>query len=168
MPFKTFSNWLFDNNINSPIPTEPDILKYDSPITATYMISIFMKCPKLNYQLNTYLNNINLRYIDKRELFLFIKRCVQKYDIKRYQLCYKSFSARKTKLFDLFQNKFSHLKKYEIQYLCDKIDSSKEKDEIYQSLGLEKPKRIKIKTTKKKISLNDFLNNFTIVEVGRN
>lgn len=167
MPFKAFSNWLFDNNINSPIPTEPDILKYDSPITATYVISIFMKCPKLNYQLNTYLNNINLRYIDKRELFLFIKRCVQKYDVKRYQLCYRPYSARKTKLFDLLQTKFSNLKKYEIQYLCDKIDNLKEKDEIYQSLGLEKPKRIKIKTTKKKISLNDFLNNFTIVEVER-
>jgi hypothetical protein len=164
MPFKTFSNWLFDNDINSPIPTEPNILKYDSPITATYMISIFMKCPKLNYYLNTHLNNINLRYIDKQELFLFIKSCVQKFGVKRYQLCYKNWN-RKTKLFNIFKQKFPNLKNYEIQFVCDKIDNSKDKDKVYQSLGLEKPKRTKIKITKNKVSLNDFLNNFVIMEL---
>jgi len=164
MPFKTFSAWLFDGNINSPIPTEPNILKYDSPITATYMISIFMKCPKLNYQLNTHLNNINLRYIDKRELFLFIKECVQKYGVKRHHLCYHTFN-RKTKLFNLFRNKYPNLKRYEIQFMCDKIDCSKDKDNIYQSLGIDKTKRTKIKIIKNKISLNDFLNNFTIMEL---
>ncbi len=125
--YKIFLDWLFDNN-NSEIPIE--ILKYNSYITSTYIISIFMKCPKLNYYLNKYLNNMSLRYIDKKELLLFIKECTQKYKVKRYQIVYKNWN-RKTKLFNIFKQKFPNLKNYEIGLICEKIDNSKEKDNIY-------------------------------------
>jgi hypothetical protein len=50
MPFKTYLNWLFDGREDTPIPEPvtdkdgkvivPDIMKYNSPITHTYAISL--------------------------------------------------------------------------------------------------------------------------------
>ena len=48
-------------------------MKYNSPITATYVISMFLTNGPLNHYLDSYFNNINLRYLDKKELFGFIK-----------------------------------------------------------------------------------------------
>jgi len=45
MPFRTYNNWLFDGQRNSPIPKTDklDILKYNSPITHTFVISMFLR-----------------------------------------------------------------------------------------------------------------------------
>lgn len=173
MPFQIFMGWLFDGNPNSPIP-EPDpdngiidILKYNSPITHTYIISLFMKCGSFNYYLNEHFNNINLRYIDKSELFYFIKKQVYERNIKRYQLYYIK-RTRKSKLFDIIRERMLYLKNDDISLICDRIDSSEEKEKIYTSLGIEKPKRERVKNKKIKniISLNEFLSeNFNIMEI---
>lgn len=173
MPFKTFTNWLFDGKINSPIPNPdpengiPDILKYNSPITSTYIISLFTKCQKLNYYLNKYLNNMSLRYIDKSELFFYIKKCVIENKIKRHQIHYFIYD-RKNKLFQELRKKLPHLKNGDISLMCEQIEKSNEKESIYQSLGIKKPKKekikkIKIKKIQKKLSLIDFLrDNFSV------
>ena len=80
MPFKTFNTWLFDGNQSSPIPK--DILKYNSPISHTYVISLFLKNGTLNNYLDKYFNDLNLRYLTKEELFRFIKKCVLDFKIK--------------------------------------------------------------------------------------
>ena len=65
--FQVFFNWIFDGNPKSEIPKpifrdgkeiEPDILKYNSPISNTYVIKIFMNNLKLNHYLNNSMNNI--------------------------------------------------------------------------------------------------------------
>jgi len=164
---------MFDENINNPIPEPnpeygiPDILKYNSPITHTYLISLFIKCGKLNFYLNKYMNNINLRYIDKKELMFYIKNCVIKNKIKRHQLHY-FICTRKHKLFDIFREKLPYLKDDDISLLCKQIDESHEKESIYKSMEIKKPKKQKIKKIKKKekIYLKDFVrDNFSIIEV---
>jgi len=79
-PYQVFNKWLFDGNRSSPIPepkftTEgkvsvPDILKYNSPITHTFALRLFMRNGPLNYYLNKYFNDINVRYLSREELFL--------------------------------------------------------------------------------------------------
>lgn len=169
--YKIFMSWLFDENINLPIPLSdpehgiPDILKYDSPINHTYLISIFVKVGKLNHYLDKHMNNINLRYITKKDLMFYIKKCVIENKIKRYQLHY-SVHSRRNKLFSIIREKIPYLKNEDIAIICNQIDISNEKESIYQSLGIKNPKKQSIKKVKKKekITLNDFIkDNFSII-----
>jgi hypothetical protein len=171
MPYKTFHNWLFDGSKNSPIPeaTEKvDLLKYNSPITNTYLIKIFLKNGSLNHYLNTYFNNIGLRYMEKEDLFKFIKKCVLDFRVRRKDIIYFPYK-RKTKLFEVLREKVPEFKNNDISLLCKLIDVSKEKDMIYQSLNIDKPKKIKLgkkKIKKGKVSLDKFLNeNFSMLSI---
>jgi len=171
MPFKTFNNWLFDGNRNSQIPKAqvdsngkeivPDILKYNSPIGHTYVISLFMRYGELNYYLNQYFNDINLRYLSREELFKFIKKCVLDFRVRRGDLVFYPRKER-VKLFEVLREKLPQLKDDDIFLLCDIIDKSEIKEGIYQSLDLEKPKKLKLKKSDKKnkiekISVRAFL-----------
>lgn len=162
MPFKTFHNWLFDGSRTSPIPKATDkidILKYNSPITHTYVISMFPKQGQLNHYLNEYFNNMNLRYLEKEELFKFIKKCVLDFRIKRRDVTYFPYK-RQTKLFQKLREKVPEFKNNDIALLCNVVDNSEDRDTIYESLKLEKPKKIKLRKKGKqkgKISLKKFL-----------
>ena len=169
MPFKTFHTWLFDGSRTSPIPkaTEKiDILKYNSPITHTYLISMFPTHGALNHYLNTYFNNINLRYLEKEDLFKFIKKCVLDFRVKRKDVTYFPYK-RQSKLFNVLREKLPQFKNHEISKICKLIDESSDKDTIYEGLNIEKPKKKKIRSKKKqtgKISLKKFLDtNFSIL-----
>lgn len=162
MPYKTFFNWAFSDNIKDPIPQGadiPDILKYNSPIHATFLLQTFISNGKLNHYLNKYLNNIGVRYIDKEDLFYFIKQCIIDFKIKRRDIHYVSWS-RDTILFGKLTKKFPLLKNDEISIVCDLIDESEDKDAIYRSLGIDKKEVTKKKTKKKsitKISAKNFI-----------
>ena len=159
MPFKTFNTWLFDGNIKTPIPTSKDILKYNSPITHTFVVSLFLRSGKLNHYLNTYFNDINLRYIPKEELFYFIKKCVIDFRVKKRDIVYYPRKA-KNKLYDKLREKTAVLKNGDVSLLCDIINKSEDKDMVYQTLDIEKPKKQRIKKRKtkaKKITLQKFL-----------
>jgi hypothetical protein len=179
MPFKTFLNWVFDGNKNSSIPTPkksddgrvlvPDILAYNSPITQTYVISIFQRNGKLNEYLDQHLNNMGLWYIEKEELFKFIKKCVIDFRVQRKDLIYLSYKA-KNKLYEILRDRISFLKNDDLELMCSLIDKSDQKDSIYQTLGLEQPKRQKLVEKKekkdKKISFEEFLKeHFSTVDV---
>jgi len=177
MPFRTFNSWLFDGSRESKFPEPrysddgsviiPDLLKYNSPITHTYVISMFLKNGSLNYYLNTYFNNINLRYLEKKELFTFIKKCVLDFKVGRKDTIFVPFT-RKTKLFGELRNKCPELKNCDISLLVDLVDESDNKEAIYNTLGLEKPKKLKIKKERKKtkISLKEFMaSHFSIMEM---
>ena len=177
--FQVFFNWLFDGNIKSKIPKPksdsdgkeviPNILKYNSPITNTYIIKIFMNNLKLNYYLNTVMNNINLWYLEKEDLLYFIKKCVIDFKIRRNSILYIK-NEREEKLFSELRKRLKTFKNSEISLLCDIIKTSNDKELIYNSLGLSKPIKKKVKKSfKKNNSLKSFLkNNFKIIEVGRN
>lgn len=172
MPFRTFNDWVFDGSRYSPIP-EPkdgvDLLKYNSPITHTYVISMFLNHGPLNHYLNKYCNNLGLRYMTKEELFLFIKKCVLDFKATRRNVAYFKYK-RNSLLFQGLREKLPEVKTCDINLLCDIIDKSKEKGAIYQTLGIEKQKKRKIKKEKKsrvgKISLKKFLiEHFSIIEM---
>lgn len=184
MPYRTFYNWLFDGSRTSEIPKPqsdsdgkvitPDILKYNSPITNSFLISMFLKKGPLNHFLNETFNNINLYYMDKAEIMKFIKKCVFDFKVSRREITYVPFYRKQDKLMKKLRNRFPTLKPEELQMLADSINDSGDKERIYQTLGIEMPKKKKIRLSKKsngkqkkakKITEKEFLEkNFSIVE----
>ena len=174
--YQVFNNWLFDGRIYSPIPKPkidenkkviiPDILKYNSPITHTYLISLFLKNGYLNSYLNKYFNNITVRYLSREDILRFIKKCVIDFKIKKRDLAFYKFHKRKI-LYDRLRDKMPILKNDDILLLCDIVENSKNKKSIYDSLNLELPKKLKVKKTKKlkskKINLQKFLKDYFVL-----
>lgn len=166
-PFQVFQNWLFDGNTKSEIPEE--IINSNSPISAQYSISIFMGNPVLNLFFNQYFNNINLWYLDKEELFVFIKKCVRDFRIQRRTLLYVPWK-KQDKLYNALRKRVPYLKAYEIVELCKIVDKADNKDQIYKTMGLDddllkkkigkapKPKKEKVeKKTIKKIKIKEYI-----------
>ena len=168
MPYKTFFNWCFDGNIKNGIPSGegvPELLKYNSPIHADFLMKSFVTNGKLNHYLNKYLNNIGVRYISKEDLFFFFKQCVIDFKIKRKDIHYVGWAKN-----DILANKISKkrplLKKDEIQIVCGLIDKSDDKEAIYRSLGIDKKefKKKKMKKKQTKISSKNYIaQNFGIM-----
>lgn len=166
-PYKIFFNWLFDGSLKSEIPEKQTMLKYNSPISQTFLMKVFLRNGSLNHYLNTHLNNINLRYLEKEEFFKFIKKCVIDFKVKRKDTVYYHYN-RKDMLFNKLRSKISILKNDDLDLLCNIIDKSPEKESIYTGLGIKKP----IKTKKKKkskqknTSLKEFLeDNFSTTKI---
>jgi hypothetical protein len=170
MPFKTFNRWLFDGNRNTKI--DPSLLKYNSPITNTYVVGLFQRSGKLNHYLDKHFNNIGLYYLDKEELLKFIKKCVKDFKINRRTITY--FPRRSADdLFDALRNKVAVLKNDDLELLTQIINKSDDKKAILSSLGLDsKPKKSKSSHTcnlgqKNKVKLEEFIENFTTIEIGK-
>lgn len=165
-PFQIFFGWLFDGSLRTDIPDKQTLLKYNSPITTTFIMKVFLREGNMNHYLNTYFNNINLRYLDKEEFFKFIKKCVIDFRVKRKNIVYYQYK-RKDVLFDKLRDKIALLKNDDINLLCDLIDKSDDKESIYSGLGIDKPKKTKKKKSKQKnISMKQFIkDNFSITKV---
>ena len=128
MPFRTFSNWLFDRNLKTPIPPARDgvdILKYNSPISHTFVMQMFMRNGDLNKYLDEYFNNIGLRYLTKEEFFYFIKKCVSDFRVKKSQVVYYKFK-RQDKLYNILRDKFPQFKNDDISLLAELIEKKEE------------------------------------------
>lgn len=159
MPFKTFNNWLFDGSRNTPLPEAkftddgkvlvPNILKYNSPITHTFVLQLFMKHGLMNDYLNRHFNNINLRYLDKKEFLLFIKKCVLDLKVKKWDTVFYKY-GKSDKLFNELRYRLPYLKNDDIELVCELVNKSDDKESIYHTLGLEIPKKKKITLIKKK------------------
>lgn len=177
--YNSFYNWLFDGSKVSEIPTE--LLSYKCPINQTYVISLFTKVPKLNHYLNSTLNNIYVYSLDRQDLFIFIKECVQKFKISRSLIQY-SYYKYKTNIFNCLQMKFPFLDNMCIDILIDQIDSSPDKNIVYKTLGLvkeskpskvrkkikkiEKNKNTKIVNDNNKLSLSEYISKTFVIEEG--
>ena len=158
--------------MDTPIPPAKDgvdILKYNSPITHTFVMSLFLRNGALNHYLDEYFNNIGLRYLSKEEFFKFIKKCVIDFKVRRNQTVFYKW-LRQDKLYNILRDRFPQFKNNDITLLCDLIKRDDEKEAIYHSLGLEMPKKKKIRTGKKtpkkgKIPLKGFLaEHFSVIE----
>ena len=169
-----FNNWLFDGDPKSKLPKGekiPDLLNYKSPINHLFLIGMFINQGKLNHFLNEYFNNIGLYYLDREELMYFIKKCVIDFKIQKKNLPYSS-RQKNNKLFNTLRKKIPIMKNYDISLLCNIIDKSDEKEDIYYSLGLDKPetikkqKGLKKQTKKEKETIVDFISaNFKVMEI---
>jgi hypothetical protein len=114
----------------------------------------------LNDYLNKYFNNIGLRYLDKEEFFKFIKKCVIEFRVNKRDTVFYPWKVQ-NKLFDILREKFPYLKKDDVALLIEEIDKSDDKEGVYNALGLDAPKKRKVRTGKKvkkgKIVLKEFL-----------
>jgi len=175
-PYKLFNNWLFDGSLKSPIPEPrsdddgnviiPDLLKYNSPITHTFLIRMFLRNGPINHYLNKYFNNMNLRYLSRKELLEFIKKAVIDFRINKRDITYFPY-RHKDKLVEKLKGKLPILKNDDVSLLGDLINKSSEKDSIYSALGLEKLKKRKVMEQKKqKINIKNFLEeHFSIIDI---
>jgi len=122
---------------------------------------MFLKHGPLNQYLNEYFNNMNVRYLSREELFIFIKKCVQQFKIQKSQITFYPRQQRVI-LYEKLREKMAILKNDDVYLLCDLVEKSDNKDAIFDSLGLDKPKKTKLKKAKKlkseKITLKTFLN----------
>jgi len=164
--YNIFWDWIFDKNMKTPLPEKKTLTNYKSPIHASFLLKSFMNCPELNSYLNKYMNTIYVMRIDKIELFNFIKQCVIDFKIKRKDILFIKYN-RDSDIFTKIREKNAFLKPFDIGILSDIINKSNEKDKIYESLNIsKKPSIKKIKTkSSKKISLEEFLTNFTVYEI---
>ena len=164
--YNVFSNWLFDGSLKSELPQKEVYLKYNSPITPNRLISSFMLYGELNHYLNKYFNNVGLYYIEKEDMFRFVKKCIIDFKVRRNNLSFISIK-KDTNLFQALRKKFPCLKSCDISLLIDIIDKESDdlKNSVYESLGLlkpEKPKKVK-KSMKKvlekieKVKIKDWL-----------
>lgn len=180
MPYKQFSNYLFDGKYNEDPPEE--LCRPSSPISQLYAISLFMKCGDLNHFLNKHLNTFTIFQIPKDEVFKFIKNCIKDFNISKHQAWYFSKRQKKNNLFDILSKRYPLLKEYEIYELCDLVNKSEDKNKILEGLGLKvdykktkgiKDKKIKKVDNKKEddklyndLKINDFLQkNFVVMDL---
>ncbi len=167
-PYKLFWNWCWDGKKDSPIPEPGVLLKYNSPINLDFLLKSFVKNGKLNWYLNQHMNNLGARYIKLEDLLIFIKQCIRDFKVKRNSIHYVSWK-RQNALFNKLCLKLPLSKPYEISLMCDLVNKSDDKDAMYSALGIEKPKKEKLKKRKAKkgkVSLKSFIaENFSIMEV---
>lgn len=142
--YETFYRWLFDGALKSELPHKEEYLKYNSPITVNRLISSFMFYGELNQYLDKYFNNVNLYYIEKEDIFKFIKRCIIDFKVRRNNLSFISVK-RDSNLFQALRKKLPTLKPSDINLLIDIIDKGENnvKNSVYESLGLLKPEKPK-------------------------
>jgi len=146
--YETFYRWLFDGSLRSELPQKEVFLRYDSPITPNRLISSFMFYGELNHYLDKYFNNIGLYYLEKEDVFKFVKKCIIDFKVRRNNLSFINIK-RDSNLFQALRKKLPCLKPCDINSLIDIIDKEPDdsKNRTYETLGLLKPE--KPKKTKK-------------------
>lgn len=127
----------------------PDIVKASGPLNQRYVMSMFMKNPKMCLFLNKHFNHMGLWYIDKETFFKFIKKASMDFNMKRKDLYFMKSARSKDKLIEKLEDRFPLLKHDDLQLLADLVEKSPSKDAIYNSFGLKKPRKRKIKKEKK-------------------
>jgi hypothetical protein len=172
-PYAILSKWLHDGSMESEIPKQ---LVDDKSIGCHYVLYYFQDSPYIQYISNTF-NNYEIFKLDRLEIFKFIKQTIR--------LCHHKprfisrVNAQKTKFEQLMFRRHPYLKRMEIRRLCEVIDSSENKDLIYESLGLTVTKKSKMTKKEKEgfkskpveavpsdaISLDVFLLDFGIEEI---
>ncbi len=164
MPWKSLNSWLYDGSRKSPVPEI--LLKSGSPITHQTLLKMFINHGPLNHYLNKYMNTVWIFKIDKEEILKFIKKCVLDYKIRKGSAFFSRRQAQ-DKLFDILRDKIPTFKNDDLALLSTIISKSKNRDEIYESLGMKTTKMKKSKKVKpKKISQKVYINeNFNIIEV---
>ena len=142
--YETFYRWIFDGFLQSELPQKEVYLKYNSPITTNRLISSFMLYGELNHYLNKYFNNVGLYYIEKEDIFRFVKKCIIDFKVRRNNLSFINIK-KDSNLFQGLRKKFPTLKGCDISLLIDIIDKESDdlKNSVYESLGLLKPEKPK-------------------------
>lgn len=142
-PYKLLNNWLFDGNRDSEIPKEVLEAHNISNLILLYHFQV----SRYIIFINKMFNNYGLFAMKKEDVLKFLKTCVSKTNYRPPFIL--SEKDAKVKISKILSRKYPYLKRGDISILIDYIDSSDDKNSIYEMLGLYKPK--KKKTTKKQL-----------------
>ena len=144
-PYRLFSDWLFDDNLESVLPD------WVIGSLAPHMIlQMFCASNSVTVFLNDTFNNYYLFKLNKYEFFKYLKQVVYKKRITRNKMCF--FQHRKLQKDIVYlRSYFPQLKIYELEYLLKEIEKDKEfNDEFLVTLGLKDEKRTKLTVAEKK------------------
>lgn len=144
-PYQILGKWLNDKSKLSPIPKE---LEEDKTIGPQYILYYFQTSPYILF-LNDLFNNFDIYQMDRIDSFKMIKDICLKTSFKQKYI--NNSKEKDTQLNKSLAKQYPHLKKYEVGYLGRVIDTLDNKDTIYETLGLTKPKKQKINVKENKI-----------------
>jgi len=165
-PYQVLNRWLYDGSKTTQMPKE---LESDKVIPPTILLYHFQSSKYILY-LSEVFNSYDLYQMNKVDIFRFMKQCILLTGYKPPFI--QKVKSQKNKLATILRLKFPYLKMYEIDFLIDEIDNSEEKDRVYETLGLYKPKKKKstkadkaklekvAKQHSEKVPLDDVMANF--------
>jgi hypothetical protein len=142
-PYAKFKYWLLYQPIN--VPLDPVIQKQ---ISKRSVIAMFGYMDNITDFINDYFNDYNIFKLDDTEFFLYFKKFIRYYNIKKEDLSFFKFTSVDEKIQHLHQ-KFPLLKKYELQLLIKKIEEENDSG-VMEYLELNEYKKKKI--SKKELS----------------
>jgi len=164
--YTLLSRWFYDGSRETKLPQ--DIIK-DKSISHMYLLYYF-RPSHYGLIINKIFNNWNLFSLDRDEVLYFMKECILLCGYKPPFV--QKMPTKKNKLADELNSKYPYLKKEEVFMLVEIIDTSEEKDQIYEMFGLYNPKKKKLtkeqqkefssnKVDKKdKVELDELMENF--------
>ena len=138
-PYKILSDWIYDGNKNSEMPED---LKNDKAIGSQFVL-YFFRGSKYFHFIESMFNNYDVFQLNKFDVFRFIKSSVRSSGYRQRYL--SSFKDSKSKLATILKKKYPVLKYDDVNLLVDIIDNGEMKDLVYETLGLKKAKKSKVK-----------------------
>ncbi len=141
-PYTLLSRWFFDGSSTTEVPK--DAVK---AISQLYLLMYFQASPLICY-ISKHFNNYGLFSLPKEEVFQFMKLIISKTGYKAPFI--KSEKIAESGLIKCLKKQYTDLKPSEIGMIVDFINSSDEKDAIYEMFGLYKPKNKKLTAAEKK------------------
>ena len=164
LAYKLLDKWLYDGSKTSPIPKE---VVDDKKIGPNHLL-YFFKGHHIVY-ISKYFNNFGVYQLDRLEIFKMIKDIIQRSayvpppNKRRYKV-------NRSKIFKELWRKYPYLKPDDINLLAEKLEDMECRDAVFEMFGLEKPKKVKERKTKKKPKKKDtntmesLLENFELVK----
>lgn len=164
-PYTILNRWLYDGSKQTSIPEE---LVKSKAISQNVLLYFFQQSHYGLY-ISEVFNNFGIYQLDRLDVFRFLKYCILMSGYKPRYI--PRTNNTRTKFLKILKKKFPFLKDYEISELINHIDQMKEKDAIYESVGLYTPKKGKptksdLKQLEKivagKITLTKLMENFEL------
>lgn len=164
-PYQILTNWLFDRNINSPLPNEV----IENKISGKHFLLQFLKVKDIVLFCNKYLNNIDIFTLPDDVIFYTLKQlCIKTSTDKTKMLFIPRKKIDKTDLISKIKSKLVYLKTDEIEYLISNYSDTQEYQLLMESLGLnDTTKKEKVKKIAK-YKFTDIVNEFKDIKSSDN
>jgi uracil-DNA glycosylase family 4 len=164
-PYNLLWTWLFDRNLNSPIPEEC------IPLSSKYFLLNLIKNPKVCHFINTHLNNFSIHALDKEDTLKLLKELCYHFNITKRDLLYIPYKKVEDKQnIDKVRQKLPHFKRDEIRYILDNFSDNDEVIEVLYVTGIidendkkslkERAKKRKEEEKNKKMKFDEIINYF--------
>lgn len=136
-PYTTLNVWLFDGSKDSPVPRTV----IDSNAIGSQYLLWYFRNSIYSIYINKHFNNFDIYKLDKEAALRLLKDCVLSSGFRpKFTPKQKDSSP---KIFAILKKKYPYFKSDDINLLINIIDTSEEKDQIYETLGLYNPKKKK-------------------------